>query len=403
MKFDYFRLYLLIFCSFFCVHFISFHFFILSFYSLSGCYDRYVSGEYRFRNGYCRSNPRKMVKTWAEKEMRNLKRLSTVGVPCPQPFLLKSHVLVMEFLGKDGWCAPRLKDAVLTIKQLEAAYRTIVIDMHRMYHECSLVHGDLSEYNLLWYRERPVIIDVSQSVEHAHPYANDFLRKDAMNITDFFKKKGITVLSNYKLFQFITLVELLKSDVMEPEPMDVYTRLLSKLNHIINQVEAEADEDNDDDKNDISISKLRTEIIEKQLIDESVFLQSYIPTSLHEFSNPMAEMQRINKGGREKIHTEAVLNMLGQGGGMNVKDADDDDDEEEDEEDDLDSSSSLSSDHKYHRCLPTHNDPNARALEKEQRKEARRIVKAEAAAKRLVKIPKHIKKKAVKAGSKNKK
>lgn len=36
--------------------------------------DRYVSGEFRFRNGYCKSNPRKMVKTWAEKEMRNLKR-----------------------------------------------------------------------------------------------------------------------------------------------------------------------------------------------------------------------------------------------------------------------------------------------------------------------------------------
>ena len=37
--------------------------------------DRYVSGEYRFRHGYCKSNPRKMVKIWAEKEMRNLKRL----------------------------------------------------------------------------------------------------------------------------------------------------------------------------------------------------------------------------------------------------------------------------------------------------------------------------------------
>lgn len=36
--------------------------------------DRYVSGEHRFRHGYCKSNPRKMVKTWAEKEMRNLKR-----------------------------------------------------------------------------------------------------------------------------------------------------------------------------------------------------------------------------------------------------------------------------------------------------------------------------------------
>jgi RIO kinase 1 len=61
--------------------------------------DRYVSGEYRFRNGYCKSNPRKMVQTWAEKEMRNLKRLVSASVPCPTPHLLKSHVLVMDFLG----------------------------------------------------------------------------------------------------------------------------------------------------------------------------------------------------------------------------------------------------------------------------------------------------------------
>jgi hypothetical protein len=80
--------------------------------------DRYVSGEYRFRNGYCKSNPRKMVQTWAEKEMRNLKRLVTANVPCPTPHLLKSHVLVMDFLGKDGWCAPRLKEATLDADQV---------------------------------------------------------------------------------------------------------------------------------------------------------------------------------------------------------------------------------------------------------------------------------------------
>ena len=80
--------------------------------------DRYVSGEYRFRNGYCKSNPRKMVKTWAEKEMRNLKRLVSANVPCPTPHLLKSHVLVMDFLGQDGWCAPRLKEATLDSEQL---------------------------------------------------------------------------------------------------------------------------------------------------------------------------------------------------------------------------------------------------------------------------------------------
>ena len=120
--------------------------------------DKYVTGEHRFRNGYCKSNPRKMVKTWAEKEMRNLKRLHAVGIPCPEPFLLKSHVLVMDFLGKGGWCAPRLKDASLTPDELTSAYETIVVDTRRMYHECNLVHGDLSEYNLLWHENRAVII-----------------------------------------------------------------------------------------------------------------------------------------------------------------------------------------------------------------------------------------------------
>lgn len=43
---------------------------------------RYVSGDFRFRNGYCRSNPRKMVQVWAEKEMRNLMRLRQVSMGC---------------------------------------------------------------------------------------------------------------------------------------------------------------------------------------------------------------------------------------------------------------------------------------------------------------------------------
>jgi RIO kinase 1 len=65
--------------------------------------DRYVSGDSRFSK-YSKHNPRKMVKMWAEKEMRNLKRLVTAGINCPEPLYLKLHVLVMTFLGdKKGW------------------------------------------------------------------------------------------------------------------------------------------------------------------------------------------------------------------------------------------------------------------------------------------------------------
>lgn len=174
--------------------------------------DKYVSGEYRFRNGYCKSNPRKMVRTWAEKEMRNLKRLCTSGIPCPTPYLLKSHVLVMDFLGEDGWCAPRLKDVDLTVAQQERCYLSIIVNMRRMYHECCLVHGDLSEYNILWFRQQAFIIDVSQSVEHAHPFATEFLRKDISNVSDFFRKKSLRVLSDFQLFRFVTEKNLSKLD-----------------------------------------------------------------------------------------------------------------------------------------------------------------------------------------------
>jgi RIO1 family len=70
---------------------------------------RYVSGDFRFRNGYCRSNPRKMVKMWAEKEFRNLNRMRSAGIACPEAALLRQHVLVMQFIGTDGDAAPRLK------------------------------------------------------------------------------------------------------------------------------------------------------------------------------------------------------------------------------------------------------------------------------------------------------
>lgn len=118
--------------------------------------DRYVSGEFRFRHGYARHNPRKMVRLWAEKEARNLKRLVSAGIRAPRPVELRDHVLVMDFLGAaDGWASPRLKDAEDKIDQERGAkgwemmYREMLVAMRTMYHECRLVHADLSEYNVL--------------------------------------------------------------------------------------------------------------------------------------------------------------------------------------------------------------------------------------------------------------
>lgn len=57
-----------------------------------------------FKDVTSRHNPRKMVRVWAEKEMRNLRRLHTAGIRCPEPIEVRENVLVMGFIGDaDGW------------------------------------------------------------------------------------------------------------------------------------------------------------------------------------------------------------------------------------------------------------------------------------------------------------
>jgi len=150
---------------------------------------RYVEGEYRFRHGYAKGNPRKMVAQWAEKEMRNLRRLQAAGVNCPQVVDLRQNVLVMEFIGSEGDAAPRLKDVEgLGSDEWLALYTEVMLLMRKMMQQCRLVHGDLSEYNILYHEGKAVIIDVSQSTEGDHPQSLDFLKRDCVNVNNFFKK-----------------------------------------------------------------------------------------------------------------------------------------------------------------------------------------------------------------------
>jgi RIO kinase 1 len=157
--------------------------------------ERYVSGEFRFRNGHCKGNPRKMVGLWAEKEVRNLKRIALIDglIKVPVPHILKNNIIVMDFVGENGIAAPRLRDA--GIHDWRAIYDQTVLIIRRLYQRCKLVHADLSEYNLLYHQGEVWIIDVSQSVEHDHPMALDFLRRDCLIISDFFDRKNLNVLS----------------------------------------------------------------------------------------------------------------------------------------------------------------------------------------------------------------
>eukprot|EP01116_Phalansterium_solitarium_P015966 TRINITY_DN3603_c0_g1_i4.p1 TRINITY_DN3603_c0_g1~~TRINITY_DN3603_c0_g1_i4.p1 ORF type:complete len:640 (-),score=284.12 TRINITY_DN3603_c0_g1_i4:222-2141(-) len=167
---------------------------------------QYIDGEFRFRHkrsGW--RNPSKLIKLWAEKELRNLKRLRSAGIACPQPVLLKQNVLVMHFLGKSGFPSPTLKEASLPSDQLaEHVYPACVKLMRALYHRCRLIHADLSEYNLLWHNKALHVIDVAQSVEREHPRAMEFLKRDCAAVTGFFRQHGVPTLSIQQLFEFTT-------------------------------------------------------------------------------------------------------------------------------------------------------------------------------------------------------
>ncbi|KAF9125619.1 Serine/threonine-protein kinase RIO1 [Mortierella sp. 14UC] len=238
--------------------------------------DRYVSGEYRFRHGYNKSNPRKMVKIWAEKEMRNLKRIYQAGIPCPEPLVLRMHVLVMGFLGdKNGWAYPRLKDAQIDTDRYPSLYFQLVKYMRIMYQTCHLVHADLSEYNILYHSKTLYIIDVSQSVEHDHPHAFNFLRMDITNVSDYFRKKRVAVMGQKELFDFVTDVSIDMAD----EAMDAeLERIMTAMP--INETEAEA---------------------EKRKVDDAVFAQSYIPRHLQEVIDVERDVRKVLEGDTEEL------------------------------------------------------------------------------------------------------
>ncbi|XP_043509004.1 serine/threonine-protein kinase RIO1 isoform X2 [Frieseomelitta varia] len=241
--------------------------------------DKYVTGEFRFRNGYCRNNPRKMIRTWAEKEFRNLIRLQQGNVIAPKPILLRSHVLLMDFIGTNGYPSPKLKDVVLTASKPRKLYRECIEIMWKLYNKCKLVHADLSEYNMLYHDESIVIIDVSQAVEHDHPMALEFLRKDCTNVTEFFKKNKVGVMSIKALFDFIT------DPTITEENLDKYLDIKSK------QMSQQNDQDDP-----------------KQQIEEQVFKQAYIPQNLSQVIDIERDI-KLAKSGKEDLIYKTLIGL----------------------------------------------------------------------------------------------
>ena len=331
--------------------------------------DEYVDGEFRFRHGYCKSNPRKMVALWAEKEQRNLIRLRNAGVNCPVVLKCTRNVLVMSLVGEPGRAAPRLKDISREPSiGWFGVYLDVIRSMRKMYQLCKLVHGDLSEYNMLLDEsDRVFIIDVSQSVGLDHPRSLEFLKRDCFNVNAFFDKM-------IEEDQIIPLQELF-SFIITP----------SFIGRLISQSTLPS---KDQTLSDCEEARLH-ELLDKsgkcaQVVDDSVFLQTWVPSSLAQ-AGDLFEIERImlerSKGAGSVYDT--LLNTP-EDSDDNASNSDDDVDEVSDRDElPRDDQSDNDSDGGFDGHRP----------ENMTRQEWKKLVKEQNREKRKNKVPKYLKNK----------
>ncbi len=124
---------------------------------------------------------------WQNAEVDALYRLAAAGVRVPTPYLFHEGVLLMELVtGDDGDAAPRLADLEFTPDEARHHHARLIREVVRML--CAgVVHGDLSEYNILVGSDGPVIIDLPQAVDAAgNNHAPKILERDVANLRTCF-------------------------------------------------------------------------------------------------------------------------------------------------------------------------------------------------------------------------
>ena len=165
---------------------------IIKIYRLETCdfnrmYD-YIKDDPRYFG--LKDKKRKVIFAWVQREYRNLMNARDAQVNVPIPITFSNNVLVLEFVGKNGNIAPKLKDSIPKSKKL---FFDKTIDNIRKLYKVGLVHADLSAFNILNFEENPVFIDMSQATVLKHPRAEEYLERDVKNICIFFRKVGLKV------------------------------------------------------------------------------------------------------------------------------------------------------------------------------------------------------------------
>jgi RIO kinase 1 len=149
--------------------------------------SEYIFGDPRFTS--IKNTRKDLVFAWTKKEYKNLERLKKVKVRAPKPIIFSKNILVMQYIGNKKESAPLLKNVELSNPQ--KVFNELITFIKKMYKKAELVHGDLSAFNILYFQNKPYLIDLGQGVLIEHPKAQEFLRRDIHNIVHYFKKYKI--------------------------------------------------------------------------------------------------------------------------------------------------------------------------------------------------------------------
>ena len=155
---------------------------------------------------------------WQSAEVDALYRLAAAGVRVPTPYNFHAGVLLMELVtDAHGDAAPRLNDVEFTPEAARSHHATLLVEVVRML--CAgVIHGDLSEFNILLAADGPVVIDLPQAVDAAgNNHARRMLLRDVANLRDFFGRFA---------------PELLRTD-FGPEIWDLYQRGLLRPDTVL--------------------------------------------------------------------------------------------------------------------------------------------------------------------------
>lgn len=146
--------------------------------------SQYINRDFRFKT--IKGNLRKVIMVWASKEFRNLNLCHSANMNVPYPYKQQNNVIIMEYI-----YGLMLKDTPL--ENPEQFFQLLLEQMHLMKHSAKLIHGDLSEFNILVKDQIPYIIDLGQamSIKNDSDFKDleDLYIRDVTNVVGYFNKR----------------------------------------------------------------------------------------------------------------------------------------------------------------------------------------------------------------------